>query len=205
MRVTYIGPGRRVVRHVTLRRVKTRYDVLVLTCEGGTILSQDKNDRSAGGSDGGSQAETGHRQPDTVEAKTNSLLMKEFEEANNWARLVMQLYFAWFGLQFTINSIAIGWVAARTGPMPSKLIPLVLVGWNLMGTIGTVMVYKGLAAGDKRMKRVMEAMAKSDQIDYSRPTPQSPMPLNPISVVFGFCIGTMLISLLFWIVIFLFG
>lgn len=187
----------RVVRHITLRRLKKRDQVLIGAAVGAAVLSESQCQRSDGA------AEIEDRNTSTVEA--HGLLLKEIEEANNWARLVLQLYFAWFGLQFTINGAAIAWLVTRTGQMPwfSKLIFLVFIGWNLLGTIGTVLVYKGLETGDLRMKRVIEAMAKADQSFWLRP--QSPMPQGPIKTVFGFCVVTMFISLAFWIVMFVAG
>lgn len=152
-----------------------------------------------------SPPETEPRDPGAIDEKTSRLLLKEFDESNNWGRVVLQLYFAWFGLQFTINCFGIGWYVTRPEPKPGfTLISLVFIGWNLMGTVGTMMVYKGLSAGDQRMKQLMDAMAKSNQTDQPLwLTPRSAMPRKEIGTVFGFCVFTMLISLFFWIVSFL--
>lgn len=144
----------------------------------------------------------------TEDIESGALLLKELEETNNWARLVLQLYFGWFALQFTVNGVAMGWLFTYKGPMPwfASLIFLVFIGWNLMGTIGTVMVYKGLVEGDLRIQELIETMAQHHLDDGdSSPTPRSPMPRRPISVVFGFCAVTMFISLAFWIVLFVAG
>jgi hypothetical protein len=144
----------------------------------------------------------------TEDVASGALLLKELEETNNWARLVLQLYFGWFALQFTVNGVAMGWLFTDKGPMPwfASLIFLVFIGWNLMGTIGTVMVYKGLVEGDLRIQEVIERMAQHHLDDGdSSPTPRSPMPRRPISIVFGFCAVTMFISLAFWIVLFVAG
>jgi hypothetical protein len=209
MRVKLIERRSRVVRHVTLRRVKTRYKVLVGTIEGAPVLSNSKYDSKSDRNDQASPpettAETGHRDPGAIDEKTSRLLLKEFDESNNWGRLVMQLYFAWFGLQFGINCLGIGWFVTRTEPRPGfRLISLVFVGWNLMGTVGTMMVYKGLSGGQRRMKQLMNTMAKSNQADQPLwLAPRSAMPLKEIGTVFGFCVFTMLISLFYWIVSFL--
>lgn len=145
---------------------------------------------------------------DSEDAKPSALLLKELEETNNWARLILQLYFAWFGLQFTVNGIAIGWLLTGKGSMPwfASLVFLLFIGWNLMGTIGTVMIYKGLVEGDLRMQEVIETVAQLQVNDRdSGPTPRSPMPRRPIGIVFGFCVVTMFISLAFWIVLFVAG
>jgi hypothetical protein len=145
---------------------------------------------------------------DAEDNKSGALLVKELEETNNWARLVLQLYFGWFALQFTVNGVAMGWLFRYTGPMPwfASLVFLVFAGWNLMGMIGTVLVYKGLVEGDVRLQEVTESMSQLHSYDHdSRPRARSPMPRGPISIVFGFCAVTMFISLAFWIVLFVAG
>lgn len=150
--------------------------------------------------------ETGPREPGRHEP--SSLLLKELEESNHWARWVLQMYFGWFALQFAVNGFAIGWLVNRTGALPwfGSLIFLVFIVWNLMGAIGTVLVYKELAAGDERMKQVIEATHKNDQTGgHTWFRPQSSMPRTAITTVFAFCVITMFISLAFWIVMFVAG
>lgn len=128
------------------------------------------------------------------------------EETNNWARLAFQLYFGWFALQFTINAIGMSWLFTYTGPKPwfANLVYSVLIGWNLTGTIGTVLVYRGLVACDVRINQVFQTIAgpyQYGQTSWSRP--RSPVPRPALSLVFIFCAVTMLMSLSFWIVLFL--
>ena len=199
MSIKWNEPRPRIVRYITLRKLNKRQRALVGSVVAAGIVGNSKCEKSE-------PAETEHR--DRKAGEGSSLLLREFEEANNWARLALQLYFGWFALQFTVNGIAMGWLFTRTGPLPwfSSLIFLVFVGWNLMGAIGTVMVYKSLATGDLRMKHVIEAMAKSDQTNQQVwPRPRSAMQQKPISVVFGFCVVTMFISLFFWVAMFVLG
>jgi hypothetical protein len=140
--------------------------------------------------------------------KSGALLIKELEETNNWARLVLKLYFGWFALQFTVNGFAMGWLFTYRGPMPwfASLVFLVFIGWNLMGTIGAVMFYKSLVEGDLRIQEVIETMVELHLYEGDfRPTPRSLMPRRPISIVFGFCVVTTFMSLAFWIVLFVTG
>jgi len=200
MSLECIEPRPRVIRHITLRRLRHKDEALVGAIVGAAVLSESKCDTSE------EESETRSRDLGTVEL--GSLLVKELEESNNWGRLVLQLYFGWFALQFTVNGVAMGWLFSRVGPVPwyGTLIFLVFVGWNLMGTIGTVMVYKGLAAGDLRMTQLIESMAKTNQTNrHFWPRARSGMPLAPIRVVFSFCVVTMFISLGFWIVMFVVG
>jgi hypothetical protein len=195
-----IEPRRRPIRYIRLRRVKKREGVLVgfiVGDEVGKGSQRDPNERPP---------ETGPRDPKTSEP--SPVLLKALEETNHWARLAFQLYLGWFALQFTVNGLAIGWLLAHRIPEPwfASLAFLVFIGWNLMGAIGSVVVYKDLAEGDLRMREVIQAMAKHHQTyDDFWTRPVSPMPRRAISIVFGFCVVTMFISLAFWIVLFVAG
>lgn len=199
MSLKCIEPRPLVVRYIRVKR-KHRGGDLGAAIAAAVVFSESRCDSSDGAS------ETRHRDAGGYEA--SSLLLKELEESNLWARWVLQLYFGWFALQFTVNGFAIGWLVTRTGSLPwfGSLIFLVFIVWNLMGAIGAVLVYKGLAAGDERMKQVIEATHKLDQTgQHSRLRPQSSMPRVAITTVFAFCVITMFISLAFWIVMFVAG
>jgi hypothetical protein len=132
--------------------------------------------------------------------KQDSLLLKEMEEINSWARLAFQLYFGWFALQFTVNGVAMGWLFTHSGPL-SRFAPLifgVFILWNLMGTIATVFIRKYLIAYDLRIAEALEALIRRHPTDGSLLKPQSPVPRQAINTVFGFCAATMIVSLLFW-------
>ena len=144
----------------------------------------------------------------TEDANSCALLLKELEETNNWARLALQLYFGWFALQFTVNGFAMGWIFTYKGSMPwfASLVYLVFIIWNLMGTIVTVLLYKELVYGDLRIQDLIETLVKPDPTDQdSSFRPGSPVPRRAISLVFGFCVVTMFISLAFWIILFVVG
>src|ERR1700730_8089321 len=83
-----------------------------------------------------------------------ALLVKEMEEINNWARLAFQMYFGWFALQFTVNGVAMGWLFTNKGPMPTfaRLVFAILLGWNLMGTITTLVIRKHILDCDSRIR-----------------------------------------------------
>lgn len=211
MLVRIIKRRPRVVRHVTVRRVKRRYKVLVGTIEGAPVLSNSKYestddskyDRTDQTSPPETPPETAPRDPEVRE-----MLIKEIDESNNWARLGLQLYFGWFALQFTVNGVAVGWLFTRTGgtlPWFARLVFLVFILWNLMGMIVTELLYKSLAETDRRIKQVIETMIKFYRIADPGFYPRSPMPRTWIRTVFRFCVTTMLISLLFWTVLFVAG
>lgn len=194
----WIEPSPRRIRYIKLRKLKRGERVLVGFSEGADVASE----RNA------NCRKPGNRDPASGALEDRPLLLKEMDEINNWARLVVQLYFGWFALQFTVNCVGMGWLLTRTGPMPwfASLIFLVFLGWNLMGTIGTVMVYKGLVGGDLRMKEVIETMTRlHSTYEDSGFNLRSPMPRKAIGIVFGFCTVTMFMSLAFWIVLFVTG
>jgi len=142
----------------------------------------------------------------STSAKPGGLLLQEMEETNHWARLVLQLYFGWFALQFAVNGVAMGLLLAYHGQLPwfANLIILVFVGWNVIGAIGTVLVYKGLVNCDARIGELIETWAKrSISADDYWAKPSSPIPKSTLSAVFAFCAITMFISLGFWLMLFI--
>jgi hypothetical protein len=189
-----------VVRYIRVKR-KHRDDDLGAAIAAAVVSSESRRDCS----DGTSEAP----QRDVGAYQASTLLLKEFDEANIWGRLVVQLYFGFFAVQFTVNGVAISWLFTHAGekwPPYTSLVYLLFVGWNLMGTIGTVLVLKGLAEGDRRMKRVMEEVFETNYADQnSSDRPRSAMPYRAISIVFSFCVATLLLSLLFWIVMLFVG
>ena len=142
------------------------------------------------------------RNQDTEAVKQTALLLKEIDETNNWARLAFQLYFGWFALQFTINALAISWLFTPRSSMPTfaNSAFLIFIGWNLMGTIGTLLVHKGLLACDLRISEVTERLDQNHVTEVPDSRPRSPMPRQAINQVFGLCAITMLMSLGFWII-----
>ena len=147
--------------------------------------------------------------PDSVSEnrKAGDLLLLEMQEINQWARTAFQLYFGWFALQFTINGLAMGWQFTHQGPVPwfANLTYMVLIGWNLMGTFGTILVYKGLTGFDLRINELTETLAKESIAGDSWAKPKSPIPLSSLSAIFLFCTITMFISLSFWVLLALGG
>jgi hypothetical protein len=197
MRMKLIVPSPIRIRYISLRRPKKREKVLV-----GSFVCADV-DRDSKCDAKGSVPESGHRDPGAFEART--LLLKEMEETNIWARLALKLYFGWVALQFAVNSIALGWLFTYNGPVPwfGRLIYLAFIVWNLMGTIGTVLVYKALVQCDVRIEAVIETMAGVDlDKQDSWPMAQSPLPLSVINLIFIFCAVTMFVLMAFWIILF---
>jgi|SRR4030095_6838889 hypothetical protein len=187
------NPG---VRYIRLRRRGKRGTRVLF----GTAVDPCFQGNVTNGASGSAPAPVGSQ-------KTGGLLLQEMEETNNWARLALQLYFGWFALQFTVNGVAMGWLFTYHGPMPwfASLIILVFVGWNVIGAIGTVLVYKGLANCDARIDELIETLAKHISAEDYWSKPRSPIPRSMLNAVFTFCAITMFVSLGFWLILFIGG
>jgi len=135
--------------------------------------------------------------------KQDVLLLKEMDEANKWARLGAQLYFGWYTLILTINGLATGWLFTNRGVMPrfARLMFLIIVGLNLMGTIVTILISKHMLESDQRIQNVLAGLTKDEASGDQFFAPQSPMPRQTIMVVFPFTGASLFMFLLFWIIL----
>ena len=101
--------------------------------------------------------------PERARYRPDSLLTKEMEETNNWARLGFQMYFGWFALQFTVNAVAVGWFFSK-GPVPmlsyTRMVFVLFAGWNLMGTITTFVIRNHIVICDLRIREVIEILTQ---------------------------------------------
>lgn len=136
-------------------------------------------------------------------ANLDTLLLREIDETGNWARLAFQLYFGWFALQFAVNGIAIGWLLGHGGPLPSfaKVIFSLFIGWNLIGIIATALVHKSLVGSDRRIKEVIQTMARGDLTDKDSWARQSSLPLLTLGIAFAGCGVTLILALAFWLIL----
>jgi hypothetical protein len=135
--------------------------------------------------------------------KQEALLLKEIDETNKWARLGAQLYLGWFALQFIVNGLATGWLFNNRGVMPafSNMAFFLLIGWNLMGIIGTLLILKSLLDSDLRIKEVIEKLTPQHLPDASDKQSRSPFPRRAISMAFTFGAVTLFITMAFWTIL----
>jgi hypothetical protein len=135
------------------------------------------------------------------------LLLKEIEESGNWARIGFQVYFGWFALQFTVNAVAVGWLVGQNSPQPwlFNLACLLLMAWNLLGGIMTVLVYKALAGKDERTVEVLGVLNRHYRTSDLNTESKSPMPRSSFKVIFAFCAVTMFVSFFFWLFVLIGG
>ena len=130
-----------------------------------------------------------------------SLLLKEVEETNSWIRSGVQLFSGWFALQFVVNIAAIGWLVIYRGPAPSfsRTVYGVLIGWNLLGAIGSLLVQKIVHDYDLRIREVIGILTKNNSPDDAVQL-QSGIPLRAIDVACIFCAVTLFIFFAFWMI-----
>ena len=135
--------------------------------------------------------------------KQNALLLKEMDETNNWARLGAQLYFGWFTLMITINGVAIGWLFSAKGVVPrfARLLFLIFVVLNLMGTIVAYFIRKHMLDCDRRIQEVLAGLKRNRATEGVYFEAQSPVPRQAINTVFTFTGTALLMLLIFWTVL----
>jgi hypothetical protein len=192
MRVKW-QPGGQRVRFVNLRRSRKRSNRALFGAIVANVHGNGHDDTSSSGT----------RTSDDA-AK---LLLKEIEEASNWARIGFQVYFGWFALQFTVNAVAVGWLVGQNSPQTGifNLACLLLMAWNLLGGIMTVLVYKALAAKDERTVEVLRILNRHYRTSDLNTQSQSPMPRSSFALIFAFCAVTMFVSFFFWLFVLIGG
>lgn len=190
LKVKWQNGGQRV-RYINLSRSRKRSNRALL----GTIVT---NVHANGRDNTGAT---------TTSDDAAKLLLKEIEEASNWARIGFQVYFGWFALQFTVNAVAVGWLIGQNSPQPwlFNLACLLLMAWNLLGGIMTVLVYKALAAKDERTVEVLGILNRHYRTSDLNMQSQSPMPRSSFALIFAFCAVTMFVSLFFWLFVLIGG
>ena len=144
--------------------------------------------------------------PDNAKGRNEEavLLLKDLEETNSWARSGFRLFFGWFAWQFTVNAAAIGWLFIYKGPLPAlaRMVYAMFIGWNLLGTIGTLLVHKSLHDCDLRIKEVIERLTQDHRPVDPSWKPRSAIPLQAINAVFIFCAVSTFMSMSFWTIVF---
>jgi hypothetical protein len=137
--------------------------------------------------------------PDAGSAGPVSLLANELDETNNWARTAFQIYFGLFALHLIINALAMGQLVGGKGfdPAYANGVLSLLVGWNLLGLIGTLFVYKGLSDSGLRTRDIVNELNRRDAAAAGFES-RSPVPQQALNAVFVVCAITLFFSLAFW-------
>ena len=143
------------------------------------------------------------RESDAAE-RASLLSLKEIEEINSWARSGFRLFVGVFAWQFSINVVAMVWLYNR-GPAPtfSRWLYALFIGWNLLGTIGSLLVQKSFHDGDLRIERVIEGLTRRDENGELAAKPRSAIPMRAINTVVVFFAVAMFASFAFWTISFI--
>lgn len=193
MRTVKWQTGDQRVRYVNLRRSRKRSNRVLF----GTVVT---SVHANGHDDASSRSET------RISDEGAKLLSKEIDEINNWARIGFQVYFGWFALQFSVNALAAGWLLARNAPAQHfTLACLLLISWNLLGALMTVLVYKALAAMDARHVELLAVLNRHYRTSDLQAESQSPLARASFPVLFGVSAVTMFVSAFFWMFVLIGG
>lgn len=182
LKVKWQNGGQRV-RYVNLRRSGKRSNRALL----GTIVTN----VHANGRDN-----TGATKTTDDAAK---LLLKEIDDIHGWARVGFQVYFGWFALQFSVNAVAAGWLLARNAPIQHFSLSCgLLITWNLLGALMTVLVYKALAAMDARTVEILGVLNRHYQTSDLNTEAHSAVARASFPVLFGVSAVTMFVTAFFF-------
>jgi hypothetical protein len=135
--------------------------------------------------------------------KQSAFLLKEIEENNYWARLGAKIYFGWFSLIFIINACATGWLFTYGGVRPpyARLIFLIFIGLNLMGTIVTYFIRNHMLDCDRRIRDVLEGLKQEYPSEVPYTEPRSAVPRQIVNVMFAFTGIAFFMLFLFWLIL----
>jgi hypothetical protein len=132
------------------------------------------------------------------------VLLKEVEESNAWARTGFQLFVGWFALQFVINVAAIIALIMYRGTPPSfaRAVYAVLIGWNLVGSILSLLTQKSMHDCDLRIRDVLGNVTKDSDPTDPPLKPRSSIPLQAINIVCLASAVTLFILMAFWTIVY---
>lgn len=138
--------------------------------------------------------------PASAVGGTNTLILKELDEVNRWARLGALLYFGWFTLLLGVNGVGIGWLFMRYGALPpfAPLLFGVFILLNLMATLVTYFVHRYMIAAGERVTEVLESLSMRNGGGVKA---QSAVPAAAINAAYYFTGATLFMLLLFWAIL----
>lgn len=136
-------------------------------------------------------------------AGTGTLVLRELEEVNRWARQGALLHFGWFMLILAVNGVGVIWVFTAAGFMPrfAPLLFAVFVLLDLVAAVVTFFLWGHLKAADTRVKEVLETLSRQNGNGSGGVSPQSAVPLPALGLEFFFTCATLFLLFLFWAVL----
>jgi hypothetical protein len=104
-------------------------------------------------------------------ADVSQLLMKEQEELNNWVRITLQIYFAWYCVFLTVNGTGL---AALSPAKPGlKFAYFLFALWNALGIIVGFYVASYVRKSNARINNIYQSLIP---LQEQAIRPQSPLP-----------------------------
>lgn len=130
----------------------------------------------------------------------STLILKELDEINRWARVSALIYFGCFSLVVVVNGIGVGWLFTRSGVLPpfAPLLFGVFILLNLMAAVVTLYIRGLMLASGKRVTEVVESLTARNGGGV---IPQSAVPEAAISIALYFSGATLFMLLLFWAIL----
>jgi hypothetical protein len=143
--------------------------------------------------------------PASAAGGTNTLVLKELDEINHWARLSALLYFGCFSLIVIVNSIGVGWLFTRSGLLPpfAPLLFAVFIVLDLMAAVVTLYIRGLMLDAGRRATDVIESLTGRNGGGGGGGgiTAQSAVPEASISLALYFSGATLFMLLLFWAIL----
>jgi hypothetical protein len=151
----------------------------------------------------GSQSSTHSAHSNGGKVADETVLLKDLDQTNSWARLCFELQFRWFTLLLEINAVAIAWIIfARDKPYSySTVVCFSLIVLNLVGIMASVMVLKYVLDCDRRILGVNERLTCCYQSKDPYSKPHSAVPKQAAKLLFGFAGGVLLLLLIVWAIL----
>lgn len=136
-------------------------------------------------------------------AKQTAFQLKEIEEHSRWARTGANLYLGWFIVIFATNVLATVWLFTYRGVRPpyARLVFLLFIGLNLMGTIVTYFIRNHMLRCDLRIREVLAELKQEHPTEGRYTELLSPVPYQVVTVIFAFTGITFFMLFLFWMIL----
>ncbi len=102
------------------------------------------------------------------------LLTTEQKELNEWSRISLQIYFAWYSVFLTVNGAGLAWLSKVEAPdkVVAKMVFLIFAFFNLLGIGASAAVFQYVGRTNARVTEIYERLlGRSD----GKLMPRSPM------------------------------
>lgn len=139
--------------------------------------------------------------PASAAGGAHTLIHKELDEINHWARLSALIYFGAFSLIVVVNGIGVGWLFTRAGVLPpfAPLLFAVFILLDLMAAVVTIFIHRYMVAAGERVAEVLKSLATRN--GGGGVEAQSAVPAAAINAAYYFTGATLFMLLLFWAIL----